>query len=197
MSVLRFAAVSAGEYDAGWLTEVERARHDRLRLPADRAAYLAAHVLVRAAAAELLGADPAELVLEQRCPDCERTDHGRPAIAGTGLHVSLSHTRGWVAAAAAERPVGIDVERIRPVSPGVVARMLTESEQEWLWRQPDADRAFTRLWVRKEALVKAGAGRLADAGRLDVLAGGEPAVRIADRELVEWTDGDAVGCWAN
>lgn len=195
VSVARFAPVAEGDYDVRWLTEAEQARHDRLRLAEDRAAYLAAHVLVRSAAAELLGADPTELVVEQRCPDCGGTDHGRPTIAGADIHISLSHTRGWVAAVAAEQPVGVDVERVRPVVAGVLTRTLSEAEQAWLRCQPDPERAFARLWVRKEALVKAGHGRLAAASALDALGTRGPAEQIAGLHITDWHAADAVGVY--
>ncbi len=61
-------------------------------------------------------------------------------------------------AAVSDRPVGCDVERIMPFDEGVARECLTDRELTWVKRaQPgsDRDRAFIRLWVRKEAYVKA------------------------------------------
>lgn len=65
------------------LTPQECARLDRLRHPEDRASYLAAHILVRECAAELIGCDPTDLALVQHCDGCGGDDHGRPALRGT------------------------------------------------------------------------------------------------------------------
>ncbi|WP_236242995.1 hypothetical protein [Streptomyces sp. CC228A] len=97
--------------DAVALAPYEQDRAARLAPGQQRDDYLAAHVLVRVCAARLLGVDPAVLVLGQRCAGCGGEDHGRPFLRGLpGVGVSLSHTRGAVAAAAGPGPVGVDVE---------------------------------------------------------------------------------------
>lgn len=177
------AAALAGS--GGRLTEREQARADRFRDDADRDAYRAAHLLVRRAAALAAGVDPDELVLEQRCPDCGKTDHGRPSIAGRpDIHVSLSHTRGWVAALAADAVCGIDVEAPRPVSEALRRRMLTADDLARVAAGPDPDLAFTRLWAVKEALVKAGALGLHDVAPLH-----------DRRDVTLWEEPGIVGAW--
>lgn len=190
MTVVRFLAVDeALAGPALRLTATEQVRHDRLRAERDRRSYLAAHRLVRVCAAELVGADPADVELAQQCPECRLTDHGRPYVVGAPeVHVSLSHTRGWVAAMASRSVCGIDVEQVREVSSGVPRRVLAAGEQAWVADQPDPTRAFAVLWARKEALVKAGVGSIDDAARLDVLA---------DERLQDWVDApaEAAGSW--
>lgn len=174
-------------------TEHERARRELLVDPADRAAFDAAHALVRLCAAELLDVDVHAVVLDQQCPTCGAAGHGRPSVrirSGTDDHlafdpvfVSLSHTRSHVAASAASTPCGIDVE-IRAAS--IPQRALTPREHDWVAAQPDAELAFTRLWVRKEAIVKAGGGELAAAATIDVLGhDDEPANRYEQFDLAE------------
>jgi 4'-phosphopantetheinyl transferase len=84
---------------------------------------------------------------------------GRPLIerpAGTGLHLSLATRSGIVAVALAERPVGIDVERVDPAAALPLA-VLHRDEAAMLLELPEAARAlgFARLWSAKEAYVKA------------------------------------------
>lgn len=84
---------------------------------------------------------------------------GRPLIeepAGTGLHLSLATRSGIVAVALAERPVGIDVERVDPAAALPLA-VLHRDEAAMLLGLPEASRAlgFARLWSAKEAYVKA------------------------------------------
>lgn len=186
MTIARFARVGEVSVPAE-LTAAERGRHDRLRFAADRDAYTAAHLLVRACAGELLGIAPGRLRLQQHCPRCGATDHGRPSIAGEPqVWVSLSHTRGHVAAVAARTPCGIDVQTTAGSIPGSA---ITDRERAWLDAQADSLPAFTRLWVRKEALVKAG---LADEpGALDVL--GPDAVTLGHGADVLGPDAGALG----
>ncbi|MDQ4114010.1 MAG: 4'-phosphopantetheinyl transferase superfamily protein [Actinomycetota bacterium] len=195
--IARFAAVAEVDADLGLLTTAERARHERLVADADKQAYAAAHVLVRECAAELLGTAREEIVIEQRCARCDSTEHGAPSVAGAeSAWVSLSHARGQVAAVAATRRCGIDVEK---VSRGP-DRALSQREVAWVAGQDDAAYAFTRLWVRKEALVKAGHGSMAAAQRLDVLSGGlsgdAPADRIGRARITQWEGSGFLGAVA-
>ncbi|WP_166389765.1 4'-phosphopantetheinyl transferase superfamily protein [Nocardioides ochotonae] len=183
------------------LGPAELERLARLRRPEDRAAYRAAHVLVRRCAAQLLGADVAELVLRQECPGCGGTDHGRPALAGRpGVGLALSHSGAHVAAAAVHGRCGVDVEDL----PGerVPDRVLAPAERDWLAHGAGrADPgAGLRLWVRKEALVKAGAATLGDAAALDLVGAADARDGLRARahgfDLGEWRTADAVGAWA-
>jgi 4'-phosphopantetheinyl transferase len=80
------------------------------RFPRDAADFVAAHVLVRLVAAELLGPTADRLTLAQRCQRCGGP-HGQPSIVESpDLAVSLSHTPGYVAAVAGSGPLGVDVE---------------------------------------------------------------------------------------
>lgn len=178
--VVRVVEVGALEADVRQLSAPERIRWARLAHAADRDAYLAAHVLVRAVAAELAGTDPAGLVLTHEC-DCGAPDHGRPGVGLDGIHVSLSHARGWVAAIAAESRCGIDVEPVGTVPD----RALTAGERAWAGEDPVRR---TRLWSRKEALAKAGLADIADFWGVDASA--------ADG-VIDWTapDASAVAAW--
>lgn len=82
-----------------------------------------------------------------------RENSGKP-VTDRG-YFSLSHSHGLVACAVAEVPVGIDVEKIRPVSPQLL-RVLSPDERESV----RCDEDFFRLWTLKEALVKCRGGVL-------------------------------------
>ena len=105
----------SGFYAMEWLQGEELDLDACLRFAADRDAYTAAHLLVRACAGALLGVPASSVGLEQQCPRCGGVGHGRPSIAGEpGVFVSLSHTRGYVAAVAAtaEANTVVAVERM-------------------------------------------------------------------------------------
>ncbi|MWJ23891.1 4-phosphopantetheinyl transferase [Clavibacter michiganensis subsp. michiganensis] len=114
---------------------------------ADRAARTAAgRAALRALAAELVGADPADVTVRARCATCGGA-HGRPVLGGSraldALHASVAHAGGLVVVAVSpDGPIGIDAEpRGREAPPGTT---LAE-------------------WVRVEAVLKTdGRGLLAD-----------------------------------
>lgn len=135
--------------------------------------------------------------LTQTCTECGGP-HGRPVVVGGGAHVGWSRSAGVVAAVAADRPCAIDVEALAPLrTQGVPLDLYPAPEQTWIRTQPDPVRAFARLWVRKEVLVKLGDVTLDEALALDVRdsLAGRP---VLGRTLVELdaTAYDAVAAWA-
>ncbi|MFI2370854.1 4'-phosphopantetheinyl transferase family protein [Streptomyces sp. NPDC018833] len=196
----RTAEVPAGAGDVReLLTRTERDRADALRSAADRDDFVAAHALVRLCAARLLRRPARSLTLVQSCDECDRP-HGRPHLAeAPGIGVSLTHTRGWVAAAAAHGPVGVDLEADDdhgPMNWNVAERACGPAELAGLRAHPDPRRAFLRQWVRKESLVKVGAAALDDLGRIDLPPLGTGTSRWRDWRLTDWSAPGVVGCVA-
>jgi 4'-phosphopantetheinyl transferase len=165
-----------------WLTDVERARAARFAFEPDRRAFVAAHLLVRLCAAQALGADPAGLTLLQYC-EVHGPGHGRPYVEqAPSLGVSLSHTRGYVCAAAGEGRVGIDAERVPPgpFDELLAGRALTERELAVVTTNDE----LIRHWARKEALIKRGELTIDALRRTDA--------DLTGRHLLEWkAEGDA------
>ncbi|MFJ6104726.1 4'-phosphopantetheinyl transferase family protein [Streptomyces sp. NPDC092359] len=148
------------ELHEGLLEAWEVRRLAAARLPERRADALAARLLVRLCAARFTGLPVTGAAPAQWCPDCARHGHGRPYLPGRpGTGVSLSHADGVVAAAVGPGPIGVDVEPAarRPGSVRVLRRLLPEAELRAATALPDPGPELLRLWVRREALFKAGA----------------------------------------
>lgn len=136
----------------GLLDDDERARLTRLRRPADRARYLAAHALARLVLAGD-GAAAARLAFDRTCR-CGAA-HGKPVLPG-GPGFSLSHSGELVGVAV--RPdgaVGLDVEQLRAVVDLPAMAAHTYSPAELARDRAPTQAAFFRTWTRKEALLKA------------------------------------------
>ncbi|WP_323182644.1 4'-phosphopantetheinyl transferase superfamily protein [Streptomyces sp. NBC_00094] len=170
------AAATTGEVLAhpelheGLLAPWELRRLDAVRVPSRRDDVLAARLLLRLCVARYTGRSPAASAPAQFCAACRRPGHGRPYLPGRpGVGISLSHADGLVAAAVGPGAVGVDVEPStrRPGPLAVLRRVLPEAEVRKAAAEPDPGAALLRLWVRREALLKAG----------------EDDVR-----LLEWTD---------
>ena len=120
----------------------ERERSSRERVTSQKeAAREALH-----AAAELQGL---------RFSSLPRDEHGAP-LAIAGQYWSITHTRDFVAGAAAPWPVGVDLERVRKASAGVRDEAASSSELELVAKrfEESGDEAFTRIWSAKEAFLK-------------------------------------------
>lgn len=175
------------------LTPAERTRAASLPSAAEHAAYVAAHLLVRACAAEVTGVAARKLTYRQRCPDCGGDTHGRPRIPELpGLAVSLSHTAGAVAAVAGPGRVAVDVQRVIAHDAGlaVVDRLLGPGRG--IPRSPEA---ATLWWTRHECRVKWGEVRASwTPGSEDAASPLRTgAVREADRWSLNWVAAGVCG----
>ncbi len=80
-------------------------------------------------------------------PAVHKLPGGKPVFPSRpDIHFSLSHARTHVLCAVADRPVGVDVETIRPVRAGVAERICTADELSAF--------DFFELWVLKESFLK-------------------------------------------
>jgi 4'-phosphopantetheinyl transferase len=139
----------------------ERASAATLLHPPDRRRFTVAHGALRLLAAREIGVPPTALTWTT-------SRYGKPELTPpwSRWHTSLSHSGGLIAIAlSAGRPVGVDVQQVVPGLDvtGMSARFFPPSEAEYVAAGGDAgaraDR-FARLWVRKEAVVKAAGARL-------------------------------------
>jgi 4'-phosphopantetheinyl transferase len=156
--------------------EAERAA--RFTFEDGRHRAIAGRGQLRAILGRSLGADPAAL-------EFAYGPRGKPALAGpwagAGWHFNLAHS-GDLALLALTRagPVGVDLERIRPVtdSTRLVSRFFSPREDAAFRALPEEQKpaAFLRLWTRKEAWLKAtGEGITQSLGQVEVsFLPGEP-----------------------
>jgi 4'-phosphopantetheinyl transferase len=158
------------------LDDAERDRSAGFRQRDDAVRYEAGRVLLRLAAADLLGRRAQDVRLTRHCPVCHSTEHGRPVVVGAAdrAHLSLTHGGDVIAVAAASEPVGIDVEPHgrRADLAALAQQVLTAAERAAISRSARAPGSspFHELWTLKEAFIKACGLTLDDLGEIDVLA---------------------------
>ncbi|MFJ3880982.1 4'-phosphopantetheinyl transferase family protein [Streptomyces sp. NPDC090077] len=182
------------------LTDAEHARAARLRSDGDRDDYVASHLLVRECAARWSGVPARRLTLRHRCPGCGSPEHGRPYVEELpDVCVSLSHARGYVAAAAGTGPVAVDAESPRPqgLSAAGRQRVMAAAELSEIAGDARPDLAFALRWTYKECLVKLGSADWAGLPGVAVPRALRPdgvPVRAEGRWAVQWEDGPGSGC---
>lgn len=85
-----------------------------------------------------------------------RDGFGRPVlVAHPSVQVSISHCEGAVLVASSNRPIGVDVEDVRPHDRYAAARMLRPAELVRVAEADDPEREFFRYWTLKESYAKA------------------------------------------
>ncbi len=83
-------------------------------------------------------------------------EKGKPFIPNSNIYFNISNTKGLVVLAMHNNPVGIDVERLREPKEAIYSRVFCPEEVRSIACSED----FTRLWTRKEAVVKLFGGGL-------------------------------------
>ena len=89
--------------------------------------------------------------------DFKYNEHGKPYWEN-GPYFSISHCKDAIAVVIDNESVGIDIEAIRHTDEELVKRIMNEEEVRLVNETTDEkerNRAFIRLWTRKEAIVKA------------------------------------------
>ena len=139
---------------------------------------LDAHALARHAVSRWAGVDPDEVRLGHVCAHCGSSVHGRLVVlAGGQVSVSLTRTAGLVAVAVTGRPsVGVDVEHVSPQRFDGVDEVACHDLES-----PADLTELARLWVRKEAVLKA--------------CGVGLEVPLSELSVTEGADGPGLGAW--
>ena len=105
-------------------------------------------------------------------PDFDQDAEGRP-LPSRGVYWSIAHKATMVVGVAAHRPIGVDLERIRPRSPEQIDLAMRPHELEVLGGDPV--HAYFCGWVAKEATLK---------------QSGEGLTRLSHTRVLEaWSDG--------
>jgi 4'-phosphopantetheinyl transferase len=162
----------------GWLTPAERQRLASLRRLADHELFLLGRAGLRRLLAALGGGGEPAAVLITAGPQ------GKPFCPG-GPQFNISHSGDLILLALhPSQPVGVDLERLRPVPRWrpLAARILPAGERQALERQAleglgaaAQSEAFLAAWCRLEARLKAHGCGLAQRSTLTPAAAGHAA----------------------
>ncbi len=136
------------------LSPDETHRASRFRNTELRRRFVVSRGVLRRVLAGCLNTNPGELTFTSDA-------NGKPHLAKErALQFNLAHTADLMLLAVTRgAPLGVDVERIRRLSDprGIARRFFSAREADWLCQvnAAELDRAFFRLWTRKEAILKA------------------------------------------
>lgn len=88
----------------------------------------------------------------------KRNKYGKPYVYNLQeYHFNISHSGDYVVCVTHNRPVGIDIEFIKPVSLEIAKHYFSKEEYESIMRQPEDSRIsyFYDFWTMKESFIKA------------------------------------------
>ncbi len=141
------------------MTEEKQEKVSRYKDLTRRKCTVAGEKLVKKHIANALNIAPESLVIF--------TDkNGKPFIENCKIKFNISHCENILACAFSENEIGVDVEKIKPISPSVLKSFFSEKEQEYVLRNiPIKDdfhkcnneellERFYRIYTIKEAICK-------------------------------------------
>jgi 4'-phosphopantetheinyl transferase len=102
--------------------------------------WLAARILIE----KLTGQENIQVVYDE---------HNKPRLKGSKMHISLSHSHGYLAVILDETETGIDIELIKPKIERIKHKFMSDAELNFI-RQENNSAQLTVCWCVKESLYK-------------------------------------------
>ncbi len=152
-----------------------QAKVDSCKIELMKCQTLAGEYIARSLIAEAWNLDATKLSILPD-PKGKLYAEGHPHI-----HLSISHSGNTVAVAVADRPIGIDVEEIRPLKLKLATRFCLEEEIEYIFGhlpteeelcssgEGDTLKRFLEIWTLKEAYFKCIGTGITDLKSVNVL----------------------------
>ncbi|MHA6532883.1 4'-phosphopantetheinyl transferase family protein [Paenibacillus sp. BAC0078] len=132
------------------LSEERRERTLRYRREEDRIRSVLAEALIRTLLIK-------EHNMDNRSLRFAVNQYGKPYLADLpGCQFNLTHAGDYVLCAIDQKPLGIDVEEIKPIDLSIASRFFAPGESQEIERMPEDRRLdhFYQLWTAKESYIK-------------------------------------------
>ncbi len=128
--------------------ENRQAKADKLKNNPDKKLSLVAGELVKTAVSEKFNIDKKSIRFRAG-------EKGKPYLENINVEFSISHSGDIAICAISDKPVGIDIEKIRDVNINAVKKLYTPDEQDYVMEKwALSKQRFFEIWTRKEAYVK-------------------------------------------
>ena len=146
----------------GWyalMDSEKQNRVDRFRFADDKKRTVAGEMLARKAVADRCGTLPENV-------NFSVSEYGKPYCTDVDVQFSISHCGDIVICAVSDKPVGADIEKIRPINLKTAKEFCSDDELIYLFgHNPDENEfvysedeciltRFFKLWTQREAYVK-------------------------------------------
>ncbi len=151
MELSENAKVIEMEYDKlmNLLPSAKQTQIHKFRFDIDKKLSLLSDVFVRYFVCTVLNFNNAELSFSKNI-------FGKPYLTKcSDFHYNISHTRNAIAIGISEKPIGVDIEKIRSTDLKIAERFFCKSEVDYIFSKEDEqEKLFYEIWTRKEAYIK-------------------------------------------
>ena len=141
------------------MTKEKQERVSRYKDSERRKCSVAGEMVVKTNIGKALNTSPESLIILA-------DKNGKPYIENSPIYFNISHCENMLVFAFSDEEIGIDVERIRPISLNILKRFYSEKEQEYVLGHTPDEKDFTmcndkeilgrfcQLFTLKEAICK-------------------------------------------
>lgn len=133
------------------MAEEKRKRVDRFHFEDDKKRTVCGDMLARQMIAAQCGICEESILISA-------TANGKPYTDDAALELNISHSGDYVLCAVSHNPIGVDIERIRPIEDNLLRFVCTDEELSFVTDStaPEKEQLhrFFRVWTEKEAYFK-------------------------------------------
>ena len=133
------------------MSDEKKERLSAYRFDKDKRLSVAGEMLVKKLIADETGKDKKDIIIQT-------DENGKPFTQNADIHLSISHSNDLVIAAISSSEVGVDIEKIKPVSDSLINKVCTQKELEYVSdssiSKSEKEKRFFEIWTFKEAYFK-------------------------------------------
>lgn len=155
------------------LSEEKKAKIDKMKIDKSKKCSVAGEMLARQGIAEALNISCEEIKFSVK-------GNGKPIAEGLDIHFNISHCDDMVVCVVSNKEIGIDIEKIRPISLKIAKRICIDNELEYIFnceadkvdftlQSDDVLKRLFEVWTGKEAVFKYNGTGIADFSTVDTL----------------------------
>lgn len=163
------------------MTEKKQRRVDRFRFNDDRRRTVAGEMLTRKAIAECCCVTTESIVFDTK-------ENGKPYVVNLNVEFNISHSGDIVVCAVDDKPIGIDIEKIRPIDLSISYKFCNNDELNYIFdttiSKEEALIRFFKIWTYKEAYFKFFGASITDFKSIDYFNTDKNKIVIAYNEYI-------------
>ncbi|HEY5588531.1 MAG TPA: 4'-phosphopantetheinyl transferase superfamily protein [Candidatus Paceibacterota bacterium] len=132
------------------LTSIEKQHKiNQFRFAVDKKLSLFSNILVQYIACQSLNTTINELHFTNN-------EYGKPYLTGyPNFHYNISHIRNAIVVGVSNKPIGVDIEKIKQSDLKIANRFFADNEIKYILSDAKKyDKLFYEIWTKKEAYIK-------------------------------------------
>ncbi len=151
--IININDITDAEYEYGYslMSESKKQRVDRFRFTKDKKRTVAGELLARKMIAGYCGVKAEDIVFNQN-------RYSKPYAENLDVQFNISHSYDLVVCAVSNKPVGVDIEKVRELDDKVISFACTGEEYAYVNEKPlekeEKLKCFFKIWTFKEAYFK-------------------------------------------